>query len=67
MIARLSKQIFFKMKPRTYLEIIKFCGNLSFSKLKAFKEMYRLDKNKEFLIATEVLKIKTKQLIERRA
>ncbi|MEE2954242.1 MAG: hypothetical protein VX347_03625 [Bacteroidota bacterium] len=55
------------MKPRTYLEIIKFCGNLSFSKLKAFKEMYRLDKNKEFLIATEVLKIKTKQLIERRA
>ena len=47
-------------------EIIQFCENLSFSQLKAFKEMYTLDKNKEFLIATEVLKIKTRQLIERR-
>ena len=54
------------MKSRTYLEIIQFCENLSFSQLKAFKEMYKLDKNKEFLIATEVLKIKTRRLIERR-
>ena len=36
------------MKSRTYLEIIQFCENLSFSQLKAFKEMYKLDKNKEF-------------------
>jgi len=57
----------FKMKSRTYLEIIQFCENLSFSQLKAFKELYKFDKNREFLIATEVIKIKTRQLIERRS
>ena len=55
------------MKNKSYVEIIKYCGTLSLSQLKAFKELYKFDKNREFLIATEVIKIKTRQLIERRA
>ena len=33
------------MKNRNYLEIIRFCAKLSFSQLKAFREMYKADKN----------------------
>ena len=55
------------MKNRSYVEIIKYCGTLSFSQLQAFKDLYKFDKNREFLIAKEVIKIKTRQLIERRS
>ena len=54
------------MKSRTYLEIIRFCAKLSFSQLKAFREIYKADKNREFLVACEVIKIKTRQLIEQK-
>ena len=54
------------MGSKTYLDIIQFCGSLSFSQLREFKERCKCDKNKEFLIATEVLRIKTRQLIERK-
>lgn len=52
------------MKNRNYLEIIRYCGTLSFSQLKAFKELYKADKNREFMIACEVLRIKTRNLIQ---
>ncbi len=51
------------MKNRNYLEIIRYCGTLSFSQLKAFKEMHKADKNREFMIACEVLRIKTQKII----
>lgn len=54
------------MKNRNYMEIIRFCADLSFSQLKAFREIYKRDKNREFMIACEVLKIKTRKLLEKR-
>ena len=52
------------MGNRTYINIINFCANLSFSQLKAFKKTYKEDKNREFMIACEVLKIRTRNLIQ---
>ena len=48
------------MNP-TYIDIINFCTLLSIPQLIKFREKYRYDKNKEFLVASEVLKIRTKQ------
>ena len=45
----------------TYLEIINFCANLTIPQLIFFKDFYRSDKNKEFIIACEVLKIRLKK------
>jgi len=53
------------MKGRKYQEIIKFCAELSFAQLKAFKKIYKPDKNREYMVASEVLKIKTRQFIEK--
>ena len=42
----------------TYLEIIKFCSLLTIPQLIAFKDIYKRYKNREYLIACEVLKIR---------
>ena len=44
----------------TYIKIIEFCSNLTFPQLLAFKEKYRGDKNKEYMIANEVIRIRLK-------
>ena len=44
----------------TYLDIINFCLMLTIPQLVAFRNIYKSDKNKEFIIACEVLKIRLK-------
>ena len=53
------------MYYRTYIELITFCKYLPIRQLIAYKDAVKEMKNKEFLVACEVLKIrlKTKQLI----
>ena len=54
------------MYYRTYLELITFCKYLPIRQLIAYKDAVKEMKNKEFLIAGEVLKIrmsKQKKLI----
>ena len=46
------------MYYRTYLELITFCKYLPIRQLIAYKETVKEMKNKEFLIACEVLKIR---------
>ncbi len=45
-------------KKTNYIQLIKFCSKLTFPQLIAFKEKYKSDKNKEYMIATEVMKIR---------
>ena len=42
----------------TYLEIIKFCSLLSIRQLIAYRDAYKQFKNKEYLVACEVLRIR---------
>ncbi len=44
----------------TYLDIINFCLILTIPQLLAFRDIYKGDKNKEFMIACEVLKLRLK-------
>jgi len=46
------------MYYRTYIELITFCKYLPIRQLIAYKETVKEMKNKEFLIACEVLKIR---------
>ena len=46
------------MYYRTYLELITFCKYLPIRQLIAYKDAVKEMKNKEFLIAGEVLKIR---------
>jgi hypothetical protein len=48
------------MYYRTYIELITFCKYLSIPQLIAYKDAVKEMKNKEFLIALEVLKIRLK-------
>jgi len=48
------------MYYRTYIELITFCKYLSIPQLIAYKNAVKEMKNKEFLIALEVLKIRLK-------
>jgi hypothetical protein len=54
------------MYYRTYMELITFCKYLPIRQLIAFKDAMKEMKNKEFLVATEVLKIRlnTKTYLE---
>jgi len=52
-----------KLKKITYIQLIRFCAELPFQQLLAFKEQYKSDKNKEYLIACEVLKIRMRKRI----
>ena len=47
-----------KMYYRTYIELITFCKYLPIRQLIAYKNAVKVMKNKEFLIAREVLKIR---------
>ena len=47
------------MKKMTYNELISFCARLPFHQLLAFREQYKTDKNKEFMVACVVLRIRT--------
>jgi len=47
-----------KMYYRTYIELITFCKYLPIRQLIAYKDAVKEMKNKEFLIAREVLKIR---------
>jgi len=46
------------MYYRTYIELITFCKYLPIRQLIAYKDAVKEMKNKEFLIAREVLKIR---------
>ena len=46
------------MKKMTYNELISFCARLPFQQLLAFREQYKADKNKEFMVASIVLRIR---------
>ena len=48
------------MYYRTYIELITFCKNLPIRQLISYKDAVKETKNKEFLIAREVLKIRLK-------
>lgn len=45
------------------MQLINFCARLPYRQLLAFKAQYKSDKNKEYLIASEVLKIRMKKRI----
>ena len=47
-----------RMYYRSYIELIDFCKQLSISQLIAYKNLVKETKNKEFLIASEVLEIR---------
>ena len=47
-----------RMYYRSYIELIDFCKQLSISQLIAYKNFVKETKNKEFLIASEVLEIR---------
>jgi|TARA_B100000768_G_C11196116_1_gene339561 hypothetical protein len=46
------------MYYRTYLELITFCKHLPIRQLIGYKDAVKEMKNKEFLVACEVLKIR---------
>jgi len=46
------------MYYRTYLELITFCKHLPICQLIGYKDAVKEMKNKEFLVACEVLKIR---------
>ena len=46
------------MYYRTYLELITFCKHLPIRQLIVYKDAVKEMKNKEFLVACEVLKIR---------
>ena len=46
------------MYYRTYIELITFCKHLPIRQLIAYKDAVKEMKNKEFLVAREVLKIR---------
>ena len=48
----------------TYFELIKFCRKLPIRQLIAYKDYVKEMKNKEFLVANEVLKIRLKSRIK---
>ena len=48
------------MYYRTYIELITFCKYLPIRQLIAYKDAVKEMKNKEFLVAREVLKIRLK-------
>ena len=48
------------MYYRTYIELITFCKHLPIRQLIAYKDAVKEMKNKEFLVAREVLKIRLK-------
>ena len=48
------------MYYRTYIELITFCQYLPIRQLIAYKDAVKKMKNKEFLVAREVLKIRLK-------
>ena len=48
------------MYYRTYIELIIFCKYLPIRQLIAYKDAVKEMKNKEFLVAREVLKIRLK-------
>jgi len=48
------------MYYRTYIELITFCKYLPIRQLIAYKDAVKELKNKEFLVAREVLKIRLK-------
>ena len=44
-----------------YIELIKFCSILTIPQLIAYKDAFKKNKNREYLIAAEVLKIRLKK------
>ena len=45
----------------TYIQLIKFCSSLSIKELMDYKDRVKHLKNKPYLVALEVLKIKMKE------
>ena len=45
----------------TYIQLIKFCSSLPIRQLMAYKDLVKPLKNKPYLVATEVLKIRMKK------
>jgi len=49
------------MKNGTYIQLIKFCSSLSIKELMDYKNRVKPLKNKPYLVALEVLKIRIKK------